>query len=405
MDRMSERQWKRWEAIAAVNAGKLTMARAAALVGCSARQLRRIRKRLAQAGQAGLLHGNRGRSPKHALQGEVREQIEQLRREKYAGFNDHHLCDKLQACEGIAVSVSTVRRVRRAAGGSATRRRQPPQHRRRRDRKAQAGLMVLWDGSHHDWLEGRGASLSLIGAVDDATSELLPGAHFVEQECAAGYLRVIQAITQSKGVPWSMYMDRHGSLSRNDDHWSLEEELRGHRDPTQVGRALQRLEIEVIFALSPQAKGRVERLWGTLQDRLVSELRLAKARTVAEANAVLESYRPDHNRLFAVSAANVAPAWRPVRRGLDVARVCSLAYEATVLNDNTVRLGGQMIDIPPGPRHRSYAGKHVEVNQLLDGSWRVYWHDMQIATAPATSCSELRTLPRRKRKGRGRADL
>jgi hypothetical protein len=202
-----------------------------------------------------------------------------------------------------------------------------------------------------------------------------------------------------------MYMDRHGSLSRNDDHWSLGEELRGKRDPTQVGRALQSLEIEMIFALSPQAKGRVERLWGTLQDRLVSELRLAKARTAAEANAVLEGYRQDHNRLFAVSAANSAPAWRPVRRGLDVARVCSLAYEATVLNDNTVRLGGQVIDIPAGPRHRSYAGKHVEVNQLLDGSWRVYGQDKQLATAPATTLSELRTLNRRKPKGRGRAEL
>ena len=401
---MSERQWKRWEAIAAVNAGKLTMARAAQLVGWSERQLRRLRKRIAAAGQAGLRHGNTGRAPSNKLQSGVREQIEQLGREKYEGFNDHHFRDKLEAREGIAVSVSTVRRLRRAAGVSATRRRQPPQHRRRRDRKAQAGLMVLWDGSHHDWLQGRGPSLSLVGAIDDATSELLPGAHFVEQECAAGYLRVVQAISESKGVPWSMYMDRHGSLSRNDDHWSLEEELRGERDPTQVGRALHSLEIEVIFALSPQAKGRVERLWGTLQDRLVSELRLAKARTAAEANAVLEDYRTEHNQRFAVSAANSAPAWRPVRRGLDLARVCSFAYAATVLNDNTVRLGGQVIDIAPGSRHRSYAGKHVEVNQLLDGSWRVYWQDKQIATAPATSCSELRTLKRRKPKGRGRAD-
>lgn len=402
---MSERQWKRWDAIAAVNAGKLTLARAAQLVGCSERQLRRIRKRIGQAGQAALRHGNTGRSPRHKLQGDVREKIEQLGREKYAGFNDHHFRDKLKASEGITVSVSTVRRLRRAAGVSATRRRQPPQHRRRRERKAQAGLMVLWDGSRHDWLEGRGPYLSLVGAIDDATSELLPGAHFVEQECAAGYLRVIQAIAQSKGVPWSMYMDRHGSLSRNDAHWSLEEELRGEREPTQVGRALHRLEIEMIFALSPQAKGRVERLWGTLQDRLVSELRLAKASTMAAANAVLEGYRADHNRYFAVSAANSAPAWRPVRRGLDVVRVCSLAYEATVLNDNTVRLGGQVIDIPPGPRQRSYAGKHVEVNQVLDGSWRVYWQDTQIATAPATGCSELRTLKRRKTKGRGRAQL
>ena len=402
---MSERQWKRWEAIAAVNAGKLTMARAAVLVGCSTRQLRRIRKRVGEAGQAGLRHGNTGREPSNKLQRAVRAQIEQLGREKYGGFNDHHFRDKLKACEAITVAVSTVRRLRRAAGVSATRRRQPPAHRRRRDRKAQAGVMVLWDGSRHDWLQGRGPYLSLIGAIDDATSELLPGAHFVEQECAAGYLRVVQAITQSKGVPWSMYMDRHGSLSRNDDHWSVEEERRGKRAPTQVGRALQSLEIEMIFALSPQAKGRVERLWGTLQDRLVSELRLAKACTVPEANAVLEGYRAEHNHRFAVSAANAVPAWRPVRRGLDVLRVCSFAYAATVLNDNTVRLGGQVIDIPPGPRQRSYAGKHVEVNQLLDGSWRVYWQDKQIATAPTTSCGELRTLKRRKPKGRGRADL
>jgi hypothetical protein len=405
MDRMSQRQWKRWDAIAAVNAGKLSVARAAVLVGCSTRQLRRMRQRITEAGAAGLRHGNSGRAPSNKLEPGVREQIEQLRREKYDGFNDHHFRDKLEACEAIAVSVSTVRRVRRAAGVSATRRRQPAQHRRRRERKAQAGLMVLWDGSRHDWLQGRGPYLALVGAIDDATSELLPGAHFVEQECAAGYLRVIEAITQTKGVPWSMYMDRHGSLSRNDDFWSLEEELRGHQDPTQVGRALQSFEIEMIFALSPQAKGRVERLWGTLQDRLVSELRLAKAHTAAEANAVLASYRADHNRLFAVSAANCAPAWRPVRRGLDVARVCSLAYEATVLNDNTVRLGGQVIDIPPGPRQCSYAGKHVEVNQVLDGSWRVYWEDTQIATAPATTVSELRTLKRRKPKGRGRAEL
>jgi winged helix-turn helix protein len=405
MDKMSERQWKRWDAIAAVNAGKLTMAKAAQLVGCSQRQLRRVRQRIAQAGQAGLRHGNTGRSPTNKLPSGVRETIERLGREKYEGFNDHHFRDKLETGEKIAVSVSMVRRLRRAAGVSATRRRQPPVHRRRRDRKAQAGLMVLWDGSHHDWLQGRGPALSLIGAIDDATSELLPGAHFVEQECAAGYLRVIHAIIQSKGVPWSMYMDRHGSLSRNDEHWSLEEELRGKRDPTQVGRALQSLEIEVIFALSAQAKGRVERLWGTLQDRLVSELRLAKANMQAQANAVLPGYREEHTRLFAVSAANSVPAWRAVRRGLDLARVCSLAYEATVLDDNTVRLGGQVIDIPPNPRQRSYAGKRVEVNQLLDGSWTVYWQDTQIATAPATSCTELRTLKRRKRKGRGRADL
>jgi hypothetical protein len=163
--------------------------------------------------------------------------------------------------------------------------------------------------------------------------------------------------------------------------------------------ALEALEIEPIYALSPQAKGRVERMWGTLQGRLVSELRLAGARTAEEANAVLAGYRPQHNRRFAVAARDTAPAWRRLRpAGTDLDRVCSFRYEATVLRDNTVRLGGSVvIDIPPGPRRLSYADKRVEVRQLLDGSWRVYFRDQRIATAAATHHGELRTLPRRKR--------
>jgi len=257
--------------------------------------------------------------------------------------------------------------------------------------------MILWDGSRHEWLEGRGPMLCLIGAIDDATGELLPGAHFVEHECAAGYLRVLKAIAEQKGLPYSAYMDRHGSLKRNDTHWTLEEELRGVQDPTQVGRALQALEIEVIYALSPQAKGRVERLWGTLQDRLVSELRLVQAATVEAANEVLAGFTPDHNRRFALAATEATPAWRAVRRGTDLARVCSFHYEATVLNDNTVRLAGVVLDIPPGPRQRSYAGVRVGVHQLLDGSWRVYQGDVVIATAAATTAGELRSLRRRRR--------
>ena len=260
--------------------------------------------------------------------------------------------------------------------------------------------MLLWDGSRHAWLEARGPMLCLIAAIDDATGELLPGAHFVTQECAAGYLRVLEAVVRTHGVPWSVYMDQHGALKRNDDHWTLAEEQRGAQDPTQVGTALHALGIEAIYALSPQAKGRVERLWGTLQDRLVSELRLARARTLVEAEAVLARYREAHNRRFAVAAAERTPAWRPLRRGHDLARLCSFRYEATVGKDNAVRLAGTILDIPPGPRRRSYADQRVEVRQLLDGSWRVYLADTLIATAAATSSLELRALKRRKH-GRG----
>jgi hypothetical protein len=300
--------------------------------------------------------------------------------------------------EEVAISRATVQRVLRGAGLGPPRQRRAPKHRRRRERKPQAGMMILWDGSRHDWLEGRGPMLCLMGAVDDATGALLAGAHFVEQECAAGYLQVLKAIARDQGVPWSAYMDQHGSLKRNDEHWSLEEQLRGAQTPTHVGRALAALEIEVIFALSPQAKGRVERLWGTLQDRLVSELRLAGARTAAHANALLERYRPEHNQRFAIRPADATPAWRTVRRETDLERVCSFYYEATVLNDNTVRLAGLVLDVPPGPRKRSYAGARIEARQLLDASWRVYWRDTVIATAAATTTGALRALRRHRRR-------
>jgi transposase len=395
---MSQRQWKRLDAVERIGRGTLTVREAAEVLGLSQRQVRRVRRAVEKHGAKGVVHGNTGRAPQHRVAEAMREQIVAVRRKKYAGFNDHHFTEKLCEVEKLTISRASVQRLLRAAGIGPPRRRRPPKHRRRRDRKPQAGLMILWDGSRHDWLEERGPMLCLMAAIDDATGEVLPGAHFVDQECAAGYLRVLKAIAEEKGLPWSAYMDRHGSLKRNDEHWTLEEELRGVQDPTQVGRALQALEIEVIFALSPQAKGRVERLWGTLQDRLVSELRLAGASTVEEANTVLETFRPDHNRRFAIHPADATPAWRAVRRGTDLARICSFHYAATVLPDNTVRLAGMVIDIPPGPRQRSYAGARIALHQLLDGSWCVYLGADLIATQAATTSAELRTLKQRRRR-------
>lgn len=273
----------------------------------------------------------------------------------------------------------------------------PPGITSRRDRKAQAGLMIQWDGSHHDWLEGRGPWLSLVGAIDDATGEFLPGALFAEQECAAAYMHVLREMLRDKGCPWNCYGDRHGIFRRNDDHWTLEEELRGIQDPTQLGRVLDGLGIERIDALSPQAKGRVERMWLTHQDRLVSELRLAKATTCDQANVVLAHYRRDHNRRFTVKAANAEPAWRKVAAGIDLDRIISFRYDVTVRNDNTVRFDGILIDIPPGPGGRSYAQAHVEVRQLLNGRWRVYLRDQCIATASPTPLDQLKPRKARKR--------
>src|SRR5438477_2866439 len=241
MELMAEGQWKRWDAVARLGAGKLSLQEAARVLRLSVRQVRRIRRAVERAGRAGLCHGNAGQVPVNKLRAAVRNRILRLRRTKYRDFNDAHFTEKLaEEQPPLRISVRTVRCVLRAGGVPAVRQRRPPKHRRRRDRRAQAGLMLLWDGSRHDWLEGRGPWLCLIAAIDDATGELLPGAHFVDQECAAGYLRVLRAVVAAHGVPWSLYMDQHGALQRNDDHWTPAEELRGSRIPRRSARRSRR---------------------------------------------------------------------------------------------------------------------------------------------------------------------
>lgn len=400
---MSIKQWKRLEAVQRVDCRDFSMSAAAVSCGLSQRHMRRVCRAVEQRGTDGVVHGNTCREPWNKSPESVRSRVIELFRTKYAGFNDQHFTEKLEELEGIAVSRSNVRRWLRAAGLPAARKRRPPRHRRRRDRRPQAGMMLLWDGSKHAWLEGRGPQLCLVAALDDATSEMLPGAHFVEQECAAGYLKVLLEICRGRGIPWSIYMDQHSIFRRNDDHWTLEEELRGEQDPTQVLRAMKALDIEPIYALSPQAKGRIERVWDTYQDRLVSELRLAGAKTKEEANALLARVRPATNARVMVSPAEAKSAWRRVPRGTDLERICSFRYTATVQNDNTVRLDGKILDIPAGPRQRSYAKARVEVRQLLDGSWRVYHEDKLIADLPATEVVELRAIRVRKRPAASRA--
>jgi len=394
---MSKKQWHRLEVMKRVLKGELSVVEAARAIALSRRHAQRLKRQVELRGQAAVIHGNKGRPPPNRTSDQVRQKVVGLFRTKYAGFNDQHFTEKLAEQEGIEVSRPSVQRWLRGSGLPAARKRRPAKHHRRRERKAQAGLMVLWDGSRHAWLEGRGPMLSLMAAMDDATGEILPGAQFYEQECSAGYLTMLQAMGRTKGLPCSIYMDRHGALHRNDTYWTIEEELRGQQDPTQVGRALQALGIEQIYALSPQAKGRVERLWDTLQDRLVSELRLAGARTQQEANVVLKRVLPAFNRRFARPAAQSSPAWCPVTKKTDLERLCSFYYEATVRNDNTISIGGRILDIPPGPGRRSYAKARVEVRQLLDGTWRVYWHDQLIAKAPATQVGELRIQGHHKR--------
>lgn len=393
---MRQRDLHRYHTLRLVLDRRLPAVQAAASLGLSERHVWWLLARLRSEGRRAVVHGNRGRPSGRRLAPALQQQILTLAQGRYAGLNTTHLTEKLQAEAGLSVSRATVHRLLRAAGVARPRRRRPPRHRARRPRKAQMGLLVLWDGSPHAWLEARGPTCSLVGALDDATGQLLPGAAFVPEEDTLSYLRLLKTVLATCGIPVALYMDRHGIFRRNDAAWTLEEELRGRQDPTQVGRALATLGIEGIYALSPQAKGRIERLWGTLQDRLVAELRLAGITTLAAANAFLPGFTAQFNARFARPAAERTPAWRPVPRGLDLDRICSLYTEATVLNDNTVRTQGTVIQIPPGPRGRGYAKARVEVRQLLDGTWRVYSHDRLLATQAAVTGAPQQSFRRRR---------
>ena len=204
----------------------------------------------------------------------IRQAVVRLARSTYAGFNDPHLCEKLCEVEGFSLSRETLRRLLRPAGIDSPRKRRSPAHRQRRLRSAREGELVQLDGSPHDWLEGRGPRLTALGLHDDATGKIL-AAQFFPSENALGYLWLLRQLLRGHGTPLAFYGDHSGIFVRNDDFWSVEEQLAGKRQPTQFGRALEQLGITFIAARSPQAKGRVERLGGVLQDRLTSELRRA----------------------------------------------------------------------------------------------------------------------------------
>jgi len=393
---MRQRELHRYHTLRLVLERRITGAQAAASLHLSERHVWWLLARLRQEGRRALVHGNRGRPSGRRLPAALQRQILTLARGQYAGLNTTHLTEKLQAEAGLRVSRVTVHRLLRAAGVARPRQRRPPRHRARRPRRAQAGLLVLWDGSPHAWLEARGPRGCLVGAMDDAGGALLPGAAVVPAEDTVSYLRLLKALVAACGIPVALYMDRHSIFRRNDAAWTVAEELQGRQDPTQVGRALEALGIQPLYALSPQAKGRIERLWGTLQDRLVAELRLAGITTVAAANAFLPAFTQQFNARFARPPADPVPAWRPVPRGVDLERICSLYTEATVLNDNTVRTQGTILQIPPGPGGRGYAKARVEVRHLLDGTWRVYYQDRLIGTQAAVTGPPQQSLRRRR---------
>lgn len=381
---LSRKEQKRAMVIAEVDRGQMRGREGAVVLGISLRHFRRLVAGYRKEGVVALAHGNRGRQPINAMGERVRERVVDLALTKYSGVNQQHFTELLDEREGIRLSRSSVRNILLGAGIRSPRKRRPPRHRSRRERYPQEGMLLQIDASPHDWLQGRGPRMSLIGAIDDATGKV-PHALFREQEDSQGYFELLRQIVSRYGIPLALYHDRHSIFEVSPDErerQTIPEQLAGKPMLTQFGRLMVELGITAISARSPQAKGRIERLWGTFQDRLVSELRLAGISSLKEANRFLEGFLERYNARFAVPPEEPGAAYRSAQ-DLALSTFFCFKYERVVGADNVVRFNGRRLQILPSLDRLSYARCSVQVHEQLDGTLRVYYQRHYLDTRPA----------------------
>jgi Helix-turn-helix domain len=356
---MSQRERDVLGIMRAVVSGERTQAEAARLLHKSVRQVRRLQRKLKTQGDGALVHGLRGQPSNRRLEPTLRRQVLAAYRRRYRDFGPTLASEKL-AAEGLVVGIETLRRWLLAAGLWQRQRRRDP-HRSRRPRRSCFGELVQLDASIHDWLEGRGETLVLITLIDDATSRLL--AKFYRAGTVEAHMDLLELWLRRYGRPHAVYTDRHSIFEPHEKGQPL-------ADPeakTQFGRALAELDVELIRAHSPQAKGRVERSFGTAQDRWVKELRLAKARTLEQANAVLERLVPEHNRRFAQAAGQPTDAHRCLGPGHRLESILSIQAQRVVSNDYTIRFANRFYQLlkPVYPGER---GGRVVLECRRDGT-------------------------------------
>jgi len=386
---MSQRERDRLRVLHSVLEGQRTQAEAARLLRLTPRHVRRLLQRLHQGGDAALVHGLRGKPSNHRKDAQLRRRVLQVYRKDFHDFGPTFAAEKL-AEGGLEVSPDTLRRWLLAAGLWQPQRRRD-QHRSRRPRRACFGELVQMDTSIHDWTEGRGEEMVLIHMIDDATSRLL--ARFYDADTIESHLDLLLRWLQAYGRPLALYTDRHSIFEPQDKGRALPDA------ETQFGRALRELDIELIRARSPQAKGRVERSFGTAQDRVVKEMRLAKVKTIAGANALLDNgLLAKHNRLFSVPPRQAGDAHRAVGTGHNIAAILSLQSQRTVANDYTVRFEKRIyqLDKPIYPGQR---GGKVVIEVRLDGSMAIrfgkhYLKYHEIVTEPAAPGGSAPQTPR-----------
>ena len=356
---MSQRERDRLKVMAPVLERERTQAEAARLLKRCVRQVRRLQRRLEKEGDAGLIHRLRGRPSNHRRDPSLRERAVAIYRKEMPDFNLTMASEKL-AARGLAVPARTLRDWLAAAGVWKPKSRWDP-HRTRRERRACFGELVQADGSHHDWLEGRGPWRVLVAMIDDATSKVT--ARFYAGETTEAYMDLLWRYLRRHGRMVALYVDRDSIFRAEDQHPD---------DPrpcmTQLSRALEELQVERILAHSPQAKGRIERFFDTAQDRLVKELRLAGACTIEEANAVLAKiFLPWFNRRCSVKPASSNDAHRPCHPSMRLESLFSFQERRHVANDYTIRLDNQLYQLlGPAPALRRDAW--VTVEKRLDGT-------------------------------------
>lgn len=359
---MSVKELRRLHVIQQVLERKMKQVQAAEVLGLTDRQIRRLVKRVGVEGECGLVHRSRGRLSNRAVERKRKSRILGLYQTRYSDFGPTLAAEKLAEREAITISDETLRRWLLEAGVTHFKRRKRP-HRRWRERKAYRGEMIQMDGSHHAWLEERGAACVLMGYIDDAMGRVF--ARFYEYEGTIPALDSFKHYIRRHGIPMSVYLDKHTTY-KSPSEPTIAEQLEGRGPQSQFERALSELGVEVIHANSPQAKGRIERLFGTFQDRLIKEMRLAGIKTLQEANRFLEGYLPIYNRRFSVSAVGESDLHRPIPPGLDLKGVLCIKTQRALRNDFTVAHHGGLYQV-----HDNVRTSWVGVQERLDGTMRI----------------------------------
>ena len=368
---LSVKEQRRAEIVISLATSGLTVGQASLLMGVSERQVRRLRDSYRRFGLAAMAHGNRGRPATNRTSEAVWERVRELAAKEgpYHDVNTCHMVDLLAEHHGIVVGRSTLDRLLKAEGLRKKRRQRPVARRCRRTPCPSFGQMLQVDGSPHAWLEERAPRMCLMGAIDDGTGTLVYG-RFHKTEDQKGYLMMLRSICTTHGIPMSVYHDKH-TILRSPKEPTLQEQLEGREPMSQIQRVMNELGIEAIPAGSPQAKGRVERLWRTLQDRLTKEMRLSGVSTIEEANAFLEAFIPRFNARFARPAADPRDAFVALPENADLNRLFSVLQTRVVKPDDTLSLKGRSFQLLPR-KVRSLPGKRVAVHITPEGDTLLY---------------------------------